>query len=108
MNMLLGALRNLGGYDNKGLARLLCISEIEYRGIETGPLELSEEQANTLAELFTSNNPPGGGRTHLTVYNFSAESHAIVNVTNNHVCNGEKSKSENNEINNDTIGFRRH
>jgi DNA-binding XRE family transcriptional regulator len=108
MNMLLEALRNLRGYDKKELARLLCISEIEYREIETGPLELTEQQANTVAELFKSNTPTGGGRTGVTIYNFGPGSRAITNVTNYYECDEEKSKPENDGPNKDAIGFRRH
>ena len=82
MNMLLQTLRNLYGYQKNELARLLCISETEYKEIETGPLDINEQQAEALARLFKSNTPNRHAGCAGVVINIGRGCRTIANVAN--------------------------
>jgi hypothetical protein len=90
MNLLLQTLRNLHGYQTNELAHLLCISELEYKEIETGPHEMSEQQAETLARLFKSDTPNSASEcTGVVIYNIGPGSNAIANIANDYESNQE-------------------
>lgn len=95
MNMLLQTLRNLHGYQRNELAHLLCISEQEYKEIETGPHEMSEQQAETLARLFKSDTPNVATEcTGVVIYNIGSNSRAIANVANDYKSNQEETERQ--------------
>lgn len=95
MNMLLQTLRNLHGYQRNELAHLLCISEQEYREIETGPHEMSEQQAETLARLFKSKTPDVTNEcTGVVIYNIGPGANAIANIANDYKSNQEETERQ--------------
>jgi DNA-binding XRE family transcriptional regulator len=95
MNMLLRTLRNLHGYQKNELARLLCISEQEYNEIESGPHEMSEQQAETLARLFKSDTSNVASEsTGVVIYNIGYNSRAIANVANDYKSNQEETERQ--------------
>ena len=95
MNLLLQTQRNLHGYQRNELAHLLCISEQEYKEIETGPHEMSEQQAETLARLFKSDTRNVATEcTGVVIYNIGVNSRAIANVANDYKSNQEETERQ--------------